>query len=233
MKEKMIAIKNKFLTFPKKNLWFLAIWIILITISKNIHLSTLVGHHKCHIAMLTATLPILGYFYAPLPALIFASLSWILTHTHSIAPITLGIPTILATLSWNYSSDPKSIKNGLIHLLLPLFCMILFFLSPVGSRAWPYSLFWLIPITLYLISLKKRGTLLTRALQSTFIAHATGSILWVYTIQMPAEAWISLIPVVAIERSLITAISSLSIVMVIACKKYITTSAYKKNYLNI
>ncbi len=37
-------------------------------------------------------------------------------------------------------------------------------------------------------------------LASTFIAHSVGSVLWLYTGTMSAAVWMSLIPVVAIER---------------------------------
>ena len=40
------------------------------------------------------------------------------------------------------------------------------------------------------------------ALASTFIAHAVGSVIWLYTVPMTAAAWIALIPLVACERML-------------------------------
>ncbi len=43
------------------------------------------------------------------------------------------------------------------------------------------------------------------ALASTFIAHAVGSVIWLYTVPMVASAWLALIPIVACERLLYTA----------------------------
>ncbi len=43
---------------------------------------------------------------------------------------------------------------------------------------------------------------LTRALQSTFLQHAAGSLIWVSLIPLASEQWLALIPVVAIERLL-------------------------------
>jgi hypothetical protein len=37
-------------------------------------------------------------------------------------------------------------------------------------------------------------------LGSTFIAHAVGSTIWIYTVPMTAQMWLGLMPLVAIER---------------------------------
>jgi len=43
---------------------------------------------------------------------------------------------------------------------------------------------------------------LARALGATFTAHAVGGALWIWVFALPAPVWISLIPIVALERSL-------------------------------
>jgi len=43
------------------------------------------------------------------------------------------------------------------------------------------------------------------ALSSSFIAHAVGSVIWLYSLSMPAEKWIALIPIVAVERFIFAA----------------------------
>lgn len=53
-----------------------------------------------------------------------------------------GIPGFCAAL---YMASSHSV----IRLFLPLACMILFIVHPVGFQAVPYAFYWLIPIALY------------------------------------------------------------------------------------
>jgi hypothetical protein len=75
--------------------------------------------------------------------------------------------------------------------------MILFIMHPVAGDAFAYSFYWLIPIVIYALSYKST---FCRALSATFLAHAVGSIIWLYTVPMTSAQWLSLIPVVAVER---------------------------------
>jgi hypothetical protein len=85
-----------------------------------------------------------------------------------------------------------------LGILVPAIAMILFITNPIAGNAWYYSLYWLIPIIAKLLP----GKLFLRSFGATFTAHAVGSIVWLYTVPMTAEQWISLIPVVAYERGL-------------------------------
>lgn len=89
-------------------------------------------------------------------------------------------------------------RDAYISIVLPLFCMGLFIVHPVGNQAWMYSLYWIIPSCLWLV----QDNVWTRALQASFVAHAVGSVVWLYSGTMPAEFWIGLIPVVIFERLL-------------------------------
>lgn len=88
-------------------------------------------------------------------------------------------------------------RSAGVRLLLPLLSMALFLMHPVGGAAWPYTLYWLLPVMFYFL---KRDHLFLTALGSTFTAHAVGSVIWLYTVPMEATAWLALIPVVFIER---------------------------------
>lgn len=72
-----------------------------------------------------------------------------------------------------------------------------FMAHPVGAQAWVYSVYWLIPVLLYVI---RKKSLFLEALGSTFIAHAVGSVIWIYADPITPHAWLALIPVVFIER---------------------------------
>ncbi len=81
--------------------------------------------------------------------------------------------------------------------LVPLFCMALFISNPVGSQAWPYSLYWLIPA---MIALLPARTTFLSALGSTFTTHAIGSVLFLFCTPMTPAFWLALMPVVFFER---------------------------------
>lgn len=72
-----------------------------------------------------------------------------------------------------------------------------FIAHPVGFWAAPYACYWLIPITLYFVQNK---SVFLQALCSTLIAHAVGSVIWIYSVPMSVFDWYRLIPVVAVER---------------------------------
>lgn len=89
-------------------------------------------------------------------------------------------------------------RDMVVAAVLPVACMILFVIHPVGSQAWPYALYWLIPVALCFV----QDATWSRALQSSFVAHAVGSVIWLYSGSISAEVWMSLIPLVAFERLL-------------------------------
>jgi len=78
----------------------------------------------------------------------------------------------VASLYW-------STRHYSIRLLLPIVCMGLFIIHPVGAQAFAYSLYWLIPVVLFFVP---QRFLFLQALGSTFIAHAVGSVIWLYTV---------------------------------------------------
>lgn len=106
--------------------------------------------------------------------------------------IVYHLPGLCASFYWAH----KKLQR-LIGILIPLMCMILFIAHPVGRFAALYTLLWFIPIAL---SVSKKTTPFTKSLTSTFIAHAVGSVIWLYTKNLTSVEWLSLIPVVIVER---------------------------------
>jgi len=106
--------------------------------------------------------------------------------------------------------------------------MGLFLIHPIGAAASAYTLFWLIPIAFYYISHKN---IFFESLGSTYTAHAVGSVIWLYTVDMTPTAWLALIPLVFIERTLfaigMTAahgmISRIAAVISTALHRFLTT----------
>ncbi len=115
---------------------------------------------------------------------------------------TFGIPSFFAALSWSVQESNKRWLDALCNLVLPLACVVLFCVHPVARAAFPYSLYWFIPMALYIFRQFDmfNRSVVSSALSSTFVAHAVGSVMWVYTVPMRAEEWLGLIPLVAIER---------------------------------
>lgn len=84
-----------------------------------------------------------------------------------------------------------------MRAVIPFMCIIFFILHPVGGAAALYALYWVIP---FIIAGYSDAPLFVRMLGATFTAHAVGSVIWLYTVPMAAETWLSLIPLVAVER---------------------------------
>ena len=101
------------------------------------------------------------------------------------------LPLIVS--SWAFSS-----KNWITSLFVPAVCMLLFMVHPVGGQAFYYSFYWLIPMILYFVP----TSIASRSLSSTFIAHAIGSVVWLYFKGLGVEVWQLLMPIVIVERLL-------------------------------
>lgn len=102
------------------------------------------------------------------------------------------IPGFFASLYWGSPS-------ALIRVVVPVACMAAFIAHPAIGAGWVYSLYWLIPVALYII---RKQTIFLQALGSTFTAHAVGSVIWLYAVPMTPAVWLGLIPVVLVERLL-------------------------------
>ncbi|MFC2049087.1 hypothetical protein ACFLR2_00225 [Chlamydiota bacterium] len=194
----------------------LLLWGLIVLAGSSIRLNVMVGEGYATFSWLMIMLPMTFLFFPLRDAGVAGGGIWLLTHLSRSFSITLGIPTLFASLSWVASKRPKSLQDALMHVLLPLTCIGLFCFSPTGSHAKPYSLYWCIPIALYLIPLQGVFDYMGRALKSTFVAHALGSVIWVYCVPMSSAQWLALIPVVAIER---LAISLMCVVIALTFAK--------------
>lgn len=100
------------------------------------------------------------------------------------------LPMIFAV--WYFSKKDQK------QLVVPLLSILIFNLHPIGRTVWFYSLFWLIPVIVWPF---RERFLLLKALGSTFSAHAVGGAIWIWAFNLPAAVWVSLIPVVILERA--------------------------------
>jgi hypothetical protein len=161
-----------------------------------IKVSFLVGSSMIWFSGINSIVPLTGAF-AGVTGALFVFLMRQIVHlfffkTISLSFLAFCLPGFCASLYW-------ATNHPVIRVGLPLLCIGLFIAHPVGSQAFLYSFYWFIPVILYASS---RQSLFLQSLGSTFIAHAVGSVIWLYTVPMTAGMWLSLIPVVIIERVL-------------------------------
>ncbi|MCX6775320.1 MAG: hypothetical protein NT130_00505 [Candidatus Micrarchaeota archaeon] len=105
-------------------------------------------------------------------------------------PITLVRFTPMMFAAYYFGSKSRN------RVIVPLVCMGLFMLHPIGRQAWYYALYWLIPVA----AAVWKDKLFLRSLGATFTAHAIGSVAFLYAFGIPADVWATLVPITAYER---------------------------------
>ena len=192
------------LKFLPRFVFMLLFGLLAIKLASFFKCSFIFGASRAMFSGTTAAVPIVGLFGGGIVSIAIFAFSFLLRYAlfgvSSLHVLAFYVPGLFASLYFAYS-------HILIRLVVPIVCMILFIVHPVGGRAFLYSFYWLIPIGIYFIRSKN---IFLNALASTFVAHAVGSVIWLYTVPMSVYAWYALIPVVLIER---LAISSAIVIM--------------------
>lgn len=184
--------------FTKKNLLFLAIFVILGFAALQVPFTTVIGS-KVKFTLFDFFAPMASGFIGTIPGLVAVLLMQLANFVlHGAQVVDAGtiirfFPPLAAV--WYFSSKSK------FNIIIPLLAIAAFNLHPIGRSAWLYSMFWLIPIICYFW---REKFLLARALGATFTAHALGGALWIYAFGLSQEIWLGLIPVTAVERGLFT-----------------------------
>lgn len=184
--------------FTKQNLYFIAIFTIIGFLALQVPVTQLVGS-KAKFTLFDAFGPIAGSFIGTVPgvvAVFFMQLFNFLVHGANVldaGTIIRFFPSLFAVAYFSRKS-----KLGIIVSLLAI---VAFNVNPIGRSVWYFSLYWVIPIACHAF---RERFLLARALGATFTAHAVGGALWIWVFALPKAVWISLIPVVAMERALFT-----------------------------
>tara|TARA_Y100000310_G_C20638672_1_gene792631 strand:+ start:284 stop:1024 length:741 start_codon:yes stop_codon:yes gene_type:complete len=186
--------------FTIKRIIFLLVFFVLVLVSKKINFSALVGADSQFFTIFQFFGPIAGSFLGPVFGITAVFLSqvsdyFIVGKEWSIINIARLLPMLFAVY---YFGSKKKILGAVI----PIICMLLFVVHPIGQQVWFFSLYWLIPVIGKLLPKKVPGQLFFRSYGATFTAHAVGGALWIYTVPSTPAMWISLIPIVAFERFL-------------------------------
>jgi hypothetical protein len=164
------------------------------SLAAYIKISFVVGSEEAFFSISSMVLPIIGLFGGLGSTTLFLCLKMVSrTLLHGLP--AFGAPTLYLP-SWCAAWSLTS-RHWVIWYLVPLLCITLFLVHPVGGQAWLYSMYWFIPM---FVAFFTRHNFFDTALGATFIAHAVGSVIWLYTIPMTAAQWIALIPIVFLER---------------------------------
>ncbi len=179
---------------------------LLLELSSLLKFNYIVGSQRAFFSAINCTGPLMRHFNG-LEAFVgviirkllylkfFAPRTLTIAYTSALGlfnPLLYHIPTMLASGYWFGS-------NKGIRVILPMLCMILFMVHPIGYQAMYYSWFWFIPMAIHFLP---HRIPFFEALGTTFLAHALGAVFYLYLQPMPAEYWLALIPVVIIERLL-------------------------------
>jgi len=213
-----LQVKSVKLKIGRRRLLFLAVFVILGIVALQIPVNVLEGA-KVKFTLFDLFAPVSGAFLGGLVgvfAVILMQLANVIFHgfsgiqTDSILKLVATLrflPLIFGVLYFVL----KNKKNDKWILVVPLLSIAAFILHPIGRTVWFYSLFWLIP--LFVWPLRSRF-LIARSLGSTFTAHAIGGAVWIWAFNLPAAVWVSLIPVVVLERSIFALGISASYILV-------------------
>lgn len=180
----------------RKNILFIIVFAVLGFIALQIPITELEGS-KAKFMVYDAFAPIAGAFIGTLPGVIavfFMQFINFLFHgaeIQDVGTVIRFLPMLFAVLY--FARKDRS------NLIIPALAIIAFVAHPIGREVWYFTFFWTIPIIAYFL---RDRFILARALGATFTAHAIGGALWIWFFALPAQVWISLIPVVALERAL-------------------------------
>jgi hypothetical protein len=196
--------------------------LVMILFAKFVPFNWIVGSYRCAFSLTTIFAPVMAkQFGFGWISLFFISKNWFsfaampgvaclslepLANSGSVASgshvfFSCLLLSLLHRTPLLFASFAYRTRHWFTSIFLPALCMLLFVSDAVGSVAWCYSLYWVIPMILYFV----KNSLLTRALGASFVAHSVGSVIWLYTGNISAEIWIGLIPIVVCERLLMTA----------------------------
>lgn len=180
----------------KQKVLFLIIFIGLSLIAFQIPISRIIGSNQSF-TLFELIAPLGGMFLGPL----FGAFSALVVRGTNviIAQQTLDFLTAMRFLPMMLAAVYFGMKGKKMAIIFPL-CIILFLAHPIGQKAWLYSLIWLIP----LIATFGKKRLILNSLGATFTAHAVGSTIFLYAFGLTPQIWLSLIPVVLIERGFFT-----------------------------
>ena len=187
--------------FSPKRVLFIVLFTAMVFIGMRINFSPVLGVENQFFTLFQFFGPIAGAFLGPVYGVITvlgAELADFFIAGEAWSVINLIRLTPMLFASYYFGTKKKH------TLLIPVLAGLAYLMHPVGRQAWAYSLFWLIPIAVKVLP-EKFDNIIGKSLGATFTAHAVGSAAFVWSIQTTPDLWISLLPIVIVERTLFTA----------------------------
>ncbi|MBU1178080.1 hypothetical protein KJ903_02570 [Patescibacteria group bacterium] len=178
--------------FSGRKVLFLVLFIVLGSVALQIPLVNIVGSAR-KFTVLELFGPSAGMLAGPVVGTISVLAVKIISAL--ITGASFDVASMLLLLTMPLAALYFGSKSKLVAVI-PVVCMTLFIMHPIGREVWYFSLYWLIPI----LGVFKKKFLILNSLGSTFTAHAVGSTVFLYAFGLPAAAWVGLIPQVALER---------------------------------
>jgi hypothetical protein len=181
--------------FEKKGV-VIAAFILIGFLAMKVPFSQLIGASDMRFSLFDFYGPIAGAFLGSLPGVLtvltMQLVNWgVSGFSLELSSLIRILPVLFAVLYFA--------KQTKWTLVVPAIAMIAFWAHPEGRQAWYFALYWLIPLIVYPFYNK---FLFARALGATFTQHSVGGALWLWALNMKAELWIGLIPIVWKERVL-------------------------------
>lgn len=208
----------------KKDVLISAIALAIVSFS-SFSISHIVASKGASFGLTSIILPALASFGGVVTSAI-AALFALLKAYSGYSLVAKGIPT-LASLATAHAHQPTR-NTVLLNIGLPIVMSIIFIAHPVGSSAWVYTLFWIIPVICEISRQRGNSSLFIRLLSATFIAHAVGSVIFLYSIPTTPSTWLSLLMIVPAERIIFASGATLTAIIMIKMK-HMLNYVCKKN----
>lgn len=180
-------------------------FVLLVAIADNIKVFKLwetgAASANQHFTLVQTFAPTMGAFFGPLLGAGIVLVAELFSFAFNTKEASLINILRLSPMLFAAAYFALYTKKAKLSVVAPLACIALFLMHPVGAAAWPFALFWLIPV----VALAFPQNLLLRSYGATFSAHAVGGVLWIYTIPTTPAYWLALMPVVLVERTVFAA----------------------------
>lgn len=217
----------------KRQVFNVAGFLMLLFISKLIKFGPVIGVLKGNLLASQVVMPLAGILTSGFGLISIFVLSAINSFSFNFTLYSLStvyhIPSFFASLSlFNHENKTLNLFFRSINFIVPALCAFLFVANPIGSQIPAYTLYWLIPV---IITFSGIQNMFLKALGSTFIAHAVGTVIFVYCVPSDVNLWANLAKIVWLERIIIALGMTLVYKAVIFIKSKIG-KIYKEIVLN-
>ncbi|MGZ6251138.1 MAG: hypothetical protein ACXWL2_03860 [Candidatus Chromulinivorax sp.] len=150
----------------------------------------IIGSKFSWLSCATMIVPAISYQYSLLYVIFYIFTKILCAKAFSFIFLLKKLPLFFSTIALQQ-------RNFWYYVILPIAAFALFVIHPVGIQVWYYGWLWTIPVLVYSCT---QDNIWNRALSASCIAHAVGSVVWLYTTLISVEQWQALMLIVPIER---------------------------------